>query len=166
MAPDEKALRFLEYVLDPAFALSAYDSTGELLGLAGYKTEKGAMVGGSFSVLAQIYGGFGALWRAGMLSVLEREVEAGVLLMDGIFVAECARGKGVGSQLLCCIKEKACVSNLQSVRLDVIDANPRARALYERHGFVARKTEYLGLLCYLYGFRSSTEMHCPTSLSG
>ncbi len=44
------------------------------------------------------------------------------------------------------------------VRLDVIDTNSRARALYERQGFVAGKTQHLGPLRYLFGFSSSAMM--------
>ena len=44
------------------------------------------------------------------------------------------------------------------VRLDVIDNNPRARTLYERRGFVAGDTQYLGPLKYLFGFSAATTM--------
>jgi RimJ/RimL family protein N-acetyltransferase len=44
------------------------------------------------------------------------------------------------------------------VRLDVIDGNARARALYARFGFVAVKTERLGMLRHFFGFDASTTM--------
>ena len=40
-------------------------------------------------------------------------------------------------------------------------SNPRARALYEREGFIAGETETLGPLRYIFGFDSSTKMLCP-----
>ena len=44
------------------------------------------------------------------------------------------------------------------VRLDVIDTNWRAKALYERLGFKVLKTDQLGLLRYIFGFASSSTM--------
>lgn len=40
----------------------------------------------------------------------------------------------------------------QQLQLSVIEANPRARALYERHGFAAVERGSLGPLRHLYGF--------------
>ena len=44
---------------------------------------------------------------------------------------------------------------------DVVQENFRARALYERQGFQAVRTEDLGLLRFLFGFASSTVMVRP-----
>lgn len=160
LAPEHKALSFLSAVLHPDFAISARDSAGRLLGLAGLKTARGGLVGGGWRDLARVYGWPGAAWRGGALSLLERKVRPDTLLMDGIFVAEDARGRGVGSALLGAVKARAAEDGKSSVRLDVIDSNLRARALYERHGFVAGDVTHIGPLHYLFGFRSSTEMHC------
>ena len=161
MGPDDKARAFIARVLDPDFALVARDAGENLLGVAGYKTRDGALIGGGLRDLAVTYGWIGAVWRAGLLAALERDVAPGVLLMDGIFVTARARGQGAGSALLTAVKATARAADLHSVRLDVIDSNPRARALYERHGFVARNVTHLGPLRHVFGFRSSTEMHCP-----
>ncbi|MEQ8291004.1 MAG: GNAT family N-acetyltransferase [Roseovarius sp.] len=160
LAPEDKALSFLSAALHPDFAISARDPDGRLLGLAGVKTARGGLVGGGWRDLARVYGWPGALWRGGALSLLERQVRPDTLLMDGIFVAEDARGRGVGSALLGAVKARAAEDGKSSVRLDVIDSNPRARALYERHGFVAGDVTHIGPLHHLFGFRSSTEMHC------
>ncbi|MEQ8896501.1 MAG: GNAT family N-acetyltransferase [Roseovarius sp.] len=158
LAPEDKALSFLSSVLHPDFAISARDREGRLLGLAGVKTAQGGLVGGGWHDLARVYGWPGALWRGGALSLLERQVRPDTLLMDGIFVAEEARGRGVGSALLGAVKARAAQDGKSSVRLDVIDSNARARALYERHGFVAGDVTHIGPLRHLFGFRSSTEM--------
>lgn len=78
--------------------------------------------------------------------------------MDGIFVRAEARGLGVGSALLDAIERHAAGSGLKQVRLDVIDENPRARALYARRGFEATSTVSLGMLKPLFGFQSATTM--------
>ena len=46
----------------------------------------------------------------------------------------------------------------RTVRLDVIDTNPRARALYEREGFEPVHTESFPALRPVLGFGASTTM--------
>ena len=158
LAPEKSALRLVERILDPRFAQSAVGSDGRLLGLAGFKTGKGALAGGSLKDLTSVYGTFGGLWRGLVLEVLERDVEPDCLLMDGIFVAEEARGLGIGTMLLAAITEEARRCGLSRVRLDVIDTNPRARALYERSGFMAVGEEKTGVLEKIFGFAAATRM--------
>jgi ribosomal protein S18 acetylase RimI-like enzyme len=126
--------------------------------VAGFKTSGGALTGGGIRDIAQHYGWIGAGWRGPLLGLLERKLAADTLLMDGICVATNARGLGVGTALLHAIKEEARARDLFHVRLDVIDINPRARALYEREGFVAGTPEHLGPLRLLFGFSSATPM--------
>ncbi len=157
----DMAIAYIARIMDQNFALSAISDEGgeeKLIGIAGYKTAEGTFVGGGFSNLAASFGFFSSLWRGPMLWLLDRDVEPGVLLMDGIAVAASQRGKGTGAKLLDAIACHAKTSGHQYVRLDVIDNNPRARALYERHGFEAKDTDELGLLKHLFGFSSSTQM--------
>lgn len=158
LGPKEKALRFLARVADPQFALCARGKEGQLLGVAGFKTVEGALIGGGFSDLRAIFGTASALWRAALLSALDRDLKQDTLLMDGIFVTKDARGMGVGTALLHAIKHEAEEHGCADVRLDVIDNNPRARVLYQREGFVAGKVQTLGPLKHLFGFSSATEM--------
>ncbi len=159
MGPEEKAHDFLSGVLNPDFAIGAVNVRGELVGLAGFKTTKGAMVGGGLADLQKTYGWIGGLWRGLLLSFLERPLTDGVLLMDGICVDAKARGQGVGTRLLAEIKAEAKRRGNQTVRLDVIDTNPRAKALYCREGFVASGRQHIGPLRHLFGFRSSCQMN-------
>nr|WP_245220596.1 MULTISPECIES: GNAT family N-acetyltransferase [unclassified Ruegeria] len=158
MGPDEKGLAFFETSLNPDFALVARDKEDRVLGLAGFKTRDGALAGGRMSDLAKVYGWFGAIWRALILSILERELKPGVFQMDGIFVAAGSRGKGVGTALLDAVKREARKQNMSVVQLDVIDTNPRARALYKREGFRPVGEEKTGPLSYVFGFSSATKM--------
>jgi len=156
---DGRGVRFVERVINPDHAISAVSDDGAvLLGIAGFKTSQGALVGGELSDLAAIYDWFGAIWRAIPLSLLERSLEDDVLLMDGIAVADGQRGKGIGTKLLNAIFKEAAVRKKTRIRLDVIDTNPKAKALYERLGFIALETEELGPLRHLFGFRSATKM--------
>ena len=156
--PPEKACRFIESVLDPSHAISAVSDEGKLLGVAGFKTPEGAFVGGEMGDLARVYGTFGGLWRGLFLQLLERPTSQSILLMDGIFVGPEARGLGVGTARLKAIAEEARQRGLSAVRLDVIDINPRARALYTRFGFKPVRTQHMGPLRLLFGFSSATEM--------
>ena len=158
LRPERKAMALLVRVLDPSYAFSAIDADGNLLGVAGFKTRQGAFLSVGLRDLAKSYGWFGALWRGVLLDMLERPDQPRLLLMDGIFVRESARGLGVGSALLDRIVDEARDRRLDGVRLDVIDANPRARALYERKGFEPAGTEQMGPFRYLLGFRSATTM--------
>ncbi len=115
-------------------------------------------MGGDLKELCSVYGVFGGTWRGLLLSVLERPLKSGTLLMDGIFVSPVARGQGVGSKLLSAIKEKAASLGCKTVRLDVIDVNSRARSLYEREGFVAENTSDIGFFRHIFGFQKSTTM--------
>ncbi|WP_377509101.1 GNAT family N-acetyltransferase [Octadecabacter sp. R77987] len=158
MGPRDRALQFFEGVLDPAHAICAHDDSGGLLGVAGFKTHTGALVGGGMRDMAHVYGWFGSLWRIALLALLERDTENDRFLMDGIFVAPAARGQGVGTALLDAIADKARTRGHGEVRLDVIDTNPRARRLYERQGFVAINTQQLGVLRHVFRFKCATTM--------
>lgn len=158
MRPEHKALTFIQSVLRPDHAISAVDANGALLGAAGFKTHDGALVGGELSDLTAVYGPFGGLWRGLVLSVLERDLAPGQFLMDGIFVRAEARGMGVGTALLNAVIDEARARGCTEVRLDVIDSNPQARALYERVGFKAVGVETTGPFRWVFGFRMATRM--------
>ncbi|NBD28759.1 MAG: GNAT family N-acetyltransferase [Alphaproteobacteria bacterium] len=158
MGPRRRALPFLQEVMDPAHAITMRGPSGQVLGLVGFKTYEGAFVGGDLADMARHYGWFGGAWRAWLLSLLEREVENHRFLMDGIIVAPEARGQGIGTALLEAIAQEAAGRGYSELRLDVIDSNPRARALYERQGFVPGGEHRLGPLRHVFGFRSATTM--------
>lgn len=158
LGPDAKALAYIERVLSPEHAIAAIGPDGALIGIAGFKTDRGAFVGGGLKDLQTVYGAIGGLARAMPLGLIDRPLEPGVLTMDGVMVSADARGLGVGTALLAAVKAKAAALGRAQVRLDVIDANPRARALYERQGFVAHESVNLGLLRFIFGFRRSTRM--------
>ena len=158
LGPKYRALTFIGAVMRPDHAICAFDDDGRLLGVAGFKTVQGALVGGGFRDLRLVYGTLGAAIRLLLLAALERDTENRRFLMDGLFVAPEARGKGVGTALLDAINEEAKQRGYSQVRLDVIDKNTRAKALYAQVGFVEVKTIRLGLLRFIFGFRASTTM--------
>lgn len=150
-------MAFFAETLDPDFALCALDEKNQLLGFAGFKTDAGALTGSDFGAMWSHFG-LGSVWRLPLLALLERKVEPGVLLMDGICVSADARGLGLGTALLHAIKQEAYQRGMSYVRLDVIDTNPRAQALYLREGFAPAGTQTLGPLRHVFGFSSALEM--------
>ncbi|WP_431981354.1 GNAT family N-acetyltransferase [Streptomyces qinglanensis] len=156
--PPEKAVPFLAGQFDADRAVCALLG-GRLVGLAGYQLDGRALTGGSASALLRAYGWVRGLPGLLLLALLERRPAPGQLVMDGIAVAPEARGRGVGSLLLEEVAGVAAEHGCREIRLDVIDTNPRARALYERRGFTAVRTERTPCLRKLLGFGAVTTMH-------
>ena len=161
MGPDARAHAFLARVMRADHALVARDETGALLGLAGFKTPQGSFAGGSWTDTRAVYGLAGLAWRLPLLALLSREVDNDRFLLDGICVAPAARGLGVGSALMAAIEDEARARGYAYVRLDVIDTNWRARALYERLGYMGIKTAALGPLRHVFGFDAAVTMVKP-----
>ncbi len=94
-------------------------------------------------------------------ALLVRKPAEGELLLDGVAVAAENRGGGIGSALLAALKEFASHHGYHHIRLDVVDSNPRAQALYQRHGFVTATRRETSLLTRGMGFAAVTTMRCP-----
>ena len=157
MGPEGRALAFLNRVIREDHVIAALYGDA-LLGLIGFKTPQGAFAGGEMADLRAVYGLTGSLWRGALLQMLSREVDSERFLVDGICVAAEARGLGIGSALIGAICAEARARGYAEVRLDVIDTNPRARALYERQGFTATRTTGMGPLRHVFGFAEATTM--------
>ncbi|MCX7288926.1 MAG: GNAT family N-acetyltransferase [Rhodobacterales bacterium] len=164
LGPDAKALRFFERVIRADLCLTAVDRDGHLIGIAGFKTQGGSFAGGSWADLTAIYGRWGGWWRGRLLWALSGNVDNDRFIVDGICVARDHRSKGTGTLLLAALYDEAARRGYRSIRLDVIESNWRARALYEREGFVAAGTETLGPLRHLLGFAASTTMVRPLTV--
>ena len=158
LGPDDRALAFITQVIDPGHAISATDAAGTLIGIAGFKTYHGAFVAGGLTDLTRSYGLPGALWRSATLSLLARDTENRRLLTDGLAVAEAARGRGVGTALIDALSQEARRRGYPALRLDVVDTNPRAQALYNRLGFHIEKETSIGPLRHIFGFHRTITM--------
>ena len=161
MGPDARALAFFQRVIRADHCITALDDAGHLVGIAGYKTPKGSFASGGWADLTATYGAWGGRWRGLLLWALNSDVDNDRFLIDGICVGRMHRGKGVGSLLLAALYDEALARGYHSIRLDVVDSNWRARALYEREGFQATRTATIGPLRHLFGFDSATTMVRP-----
>ena len=157
LGPDHLALNFIARVADPSHALCIHRN-GRLIAVAGYHSRSGALVGGSLGDLARTYGWAGAVWRGLALSLLERPVASDELLVDGIFVDPAERGRGHGTALIEALSREALERGCARVRLDVVDGNDRARALYERRGFAPVAAQRSRLVGWLFGISGATTM--------
>ncbi|GAA2396419.1 GNAT family N-acetyltransferase [Nonomuraea africana] len=160
--PPDKAHAFLAAHLHHDRGVAAVVD-GEVAGVAGYQLGGRGLMGGDAGDVLSAYGTLRGLPRLALLALMERRPADGELVMDGIAVAPEHRGKGVGSLLLREIAAVAAEHSCRRIRLDVIDVNPRARALYERHGFIAVHTEKTPYLRNLMGFGAVTTMHLPVT---
>lgn len=154
----ERAEAFLAEALRPPQAIAALDANQTLVGVAGFHDEDGGFVGGGMDLLAAHYGWVGGGLRGLALSLFERAAEPDELLLDGIVVDARRRGMGVGGRLIAAAADLARDRERAFVRLDVIDANPAARRLYERSGFAPLRTKAHPIIGRAFGFRASTSM--------
>jgi len=158
MGPDCRAHAYLLRVLRTDHCICALSDNGDLLGIAGFKSPLGSFVGGEAEDLRAIYGRVGAAWRGGLLRLLQSDIDNERFLIDGICVARDQRGHGVGSALVTALMAEAIARGYPAIRLEVIDTNIRARALYERLGFSAWRSETLGPLRHVFGFSRAVTM--------
>lgn len=158
MGPDSRALQFLVRTIRPDHCLCILGPEGALLGIAGFKSPDGSFAGGGADDLQAVYGHVGAAWRGGLLRLLQSEVDNERFLIDGICVARHVRGRGFGAALVAALIDEARNRGYSAIRLEVIDTNIRARALYERMGFTAWRSETLGPLRHVFGFSRATTM--------
>ncbi len=158
MGPEHRATVYIQRALGLDHAFCAHDPGGRLIGIAGFKTFEGALVDGRLRDMAAIYGVIGALWRAVLMALLITDTDNERFLIDGLAVAPSARGQGVGTALLHAIFDEARRQGYTEVRLEVAGDNHRARALYERMGFVAVTQIDMGLLRHIFGFDATTTM--------
>ncbi|OYW60720.1 MAG: N-acetyltransferase [Rhodobacterales bacterium 32-66-7] len=164
LGPTPRALAFFQRVMRLDHCFTAIAADGSLVGLAGFRTAQGSFAGGGWSDLRAVYGLWGAEWRGAALWLLGGDTDADRFLIDGICVARDHRSRGVGTRLLEALYAEATARGHAAIRLDVIDGNWRARALYARHGFTPTRTERLGPLRHLFGFKASTTMVRPLPL--
>lgn len=64
-------------------------------------------------------------------------------LLDELFVVPAARGEGLGSALIRAVIEDCRSNGIETLRLEVGRANPRAQALYARFGFARHNRDLM-----------------------
>lgn len=157
MGPDARALRYLERIIQADHAIAALRG-GDLVGMIGFKTPEGSFADGSLADMRAVYGAAGVAWRMPLLWALSHEVDNHRFLIDGIAVDRDHRSSGIGTALIDAACDLGHAKGYRAMRLDVIDSNWRAKALYARRGFAVEKTSSIGPLRHVFGFASATTM--------
>jgi ribosomal protein S18 acetylase RimI-like enzyme len=159
LGSDGRAIKALENNIATGKCLVAiFDE--KLVGIMGIQTNKGGFLNPRFKTMVNIYGILGGIIRMGGLMILHHTTRTDELYIDGVAVAHEMRGKGIGSSLFDLLERSASEKRIRMISLEVIDTNPRAKALYEHLGFEVMKVQTLWPLSLFikFPFRSSTLM--------
>ena len=161
----EKMKSLLLKSLNPELAIAAFVNN-RLVGLAGMAFNDRHFITPSLSVFIEEFGFFSGLLKyLGYQLLALRPYDRGQLLLDGIAVAPTMRGRGVGTLLIEAIGNYAKQNSLNSVCLEVVDTNPKARKLYERLGFKETKINRYPFLKNIMGIEAISTMVKQVSTS-
>ena len=133
---------------------------GKLVGIMGVQTSKGGFINPSFKTMVRVYGKLGGLVRLWGLWTLHHSTKDDELYVDGVAVAPEMRGNGIGTQLFELMESTASAKGINKITLDVIDTNPKAKALYKQLGFLQTNVKEIWPLNLLikFPFKSATFM--------
>ena len=148
----EQALRILTESMDWSMGIYALDGRGELVGLAGLGCRGRGFVKYRWKLLLREFGLPGSVRRKVIKFFEAPALRTDQVRVEGVVVSKEAQGKGIGTALMDAVTGWAEERGYASVRLEVINTNPRARRLYQRLGFVDTKRSYYGMLSRPAGF--------------
>jgi ribosomal protein S18 acetylase RimI-like enzyme len=138
-----------------------------LLGMVGLSTRGEPYAGGLLGTdwdprpYVELLGWPGAMWAIWSLRMADRRPRPDELYVDGLAVVADARGQGIGTRLLAEVQQVARTLGKDFVRLDVVDTNPRAQALYERLGYRVTRVQSFGWSRRWLGFGAMISMEQP-----
>ncbi len=159
LGPVDRSQNALRDGLDPLKGLVAIkDDT--LVGILGMGTSRGGFLNPTLKSMIQSYGLFGGTYRLAGLAAIHHPTRQKEIYVDGIAVSETARRQGIGSHLFKMLEEVALKKEYHEITLEVVDTNPKARALYERLGFTATRSKKIWPLgvFFKFQFQSTTLM--------
>ena len=137
--------------------MAAYEGE-RLVGLCGLSARQRPSLQGRLGVLVRAVGWRRALRARIGIAINQHELDDDTLYIQQLAVAADRRGRGIGTRLLNEAAARARLEGRQRLLLTVVDSNPRARALYERLGFVAIKTLRLPYMRRWLGYGALTRM--------
>lgn len=131
------------------------------VGFASFKCRgRGGPYAPTFADFYRVHGA-GACWRLPLFWLSElRDCRSGFYLY-GVKVDRRHRGRGIAKALLDAVRDEAVKRGASFVELEVTESHPRAQLIYERYGYVARKTYALGWFNRFFKFSRVTVMRLP-----
>lgn len=158
LGDDHRARDLLADSLNQERLIAAYID-GQLMGVAGLEYERQTFLEITPRLCIKHFGFLGGLRRFLVMGLLfAHKIPNDTLYLDSLAVHPDARGMGVGTRLLGEFEALARQKGFAKVRMDVVDTNPRAKALYERQGFVVAGEQSLPFWQNRMGFAKSYEM--------
>jgi ribosomal protein S18 acetylase RimI-like enzyme len=156
----EQGVAILEKAIDPTLAIVAV-CQGRPVGVAGLQYDGRNFINPQRAEFVRQFGALSGTARFVMFKLFAQAYYQEDMYIDILAVSPDMRGKGVGTRLLEAVFQIAREKKFKSVSLEVVDTNPGARRLYERLGFVARRTYPYPYLRGIAGFSASIKMIKP-----
>jgi ribosomal protein S18 acetylase RimI-like enzyme len=137
----EEVTQLLKDGINIQRGISAISEDNELLGISGFHLNNTSLIDIKFKTFISKYGIIkGTFKYIVLVAIFSRKPDKkSQLLMDGIAVKEGNRGHGIGKQLFIALEKFSIQNKMNSIKLDVVDENPKAKKLYDRIGFVPIK---------------------------
>jgi GNAT superfamily N-acetyltransferase len=107
----------------------------EIVGIAGLKYNGNGFFAPDRRGFLKHYGPLVGRIRTGLWASVQTNPRAHQLLLDGLGVQAELRSRGIGTALLEAVNRRARELDKTEVILEVVNTNPRAKALYERFGY-------------------------------
>lgn len=149
---------FLEKSFKPELAIVALRNN-HVVGIAGMAFNKGHFISPSLRIFMAEFGFFAGLLKYIIyMTIGVRPYDRGQLLLEAIAIAPNMRGMGIGTLLIEAIEDYAKKRSLTSVRLEVVDTNPKAKKLYDRMGFAETKINRYPFLKNIMGIQTISTM--------
>lgn len=155
--PLETALAVLPGSIHRSRCLVAL-TNGRLVGILGLHDQRGSFLEPSYGTMVRHYGQIAGTFRTMLLMLLDHKVPPGDLYLDGIAVEPSQQGQGIGTAQIIAFEHRARDNGFDTVSLEVIDTNPRAKKLYARLGYHEVATHSMGPFSHLFGFRTTCRM--------
>ena len=137
-----------------------------LIGVAGMAFKKRHFITPSRSIFIEQFGIFSGLIKHLIYRTFSiRPYEPEQLLLEAIAIEPNMRGLGIGTLLITELENYAQQNLLNSIRLEVINTNSKAKKLYERIGFKTTKVEHNFFLEKIVGISGISTMVKETQIS-
>jgi ribosomal protein S18 acetylase RimI-like enzyme len=128
------------------------------VGVLGIHDRDGGFLEPAFPTMVRHYGLVMAMVRTGLLMTMDHKPPPGELYLDGIAVDAGHRGRGIGTAMIKAFEKRALENGFDTVSLEVIETNPRAKCLYARLGYGEVATHTMGPFSRLFGFTTTVRM--------